>query len=103
MSINLAPSETSPRKIVEAVRELAQGRDNASGVVTLTVSTTTTLVSAPNVAPTSHIILSPATADAAAAMNTTYVLQSNVGQGQFIVSHTNTSLNDRSFYWASRG
>lgn len=103
--IHLSPGEKSVTPVVNAVRQIVQGRDDASGIVTLTANTTTTLVPAPNTAPTSHIILSPATAAAAAEWKngTIYVNQSDISQGQFIITHSSSSTSGRTVFWAARG
>ena len=44
----LSPSETQLFRIVNAVRQLMQGRSNAAGSVTLAPGAASTAVSAPN-------------------------------------------------------
>lgn len=105
MTIHLSPSEKDIFRIVQAIRQLIQGHDDSSGVVTLTANATTTTVAAPNVAPTSNILLSPATADAAGEWQngTIYVKQSDVIQGQFKITHANAASVDRTVFWCARG
>ena len=102
-AVVLAPLETEIPKIVGAVRQLAEGRTNAIGTVTLTANAATTTVTAPNCAATSVVFLFPATANAAAIIAATYVLASNITKGQFIVSHTNNANTDKTFYWVALG
>ena len=99
----LHPLETDPKKIAIAVRQLAEGRTNAIGTVTLTANSGTTTVTAPNCAATSVVFLFPATANAAAIVAATYVLAANITKGQFIVTHTNNANTDKTFYWVALG
>lgn len=105
MAIHLAASETSIFRIVQAVRQLLQGKDDSSGVVTLTANAASTTVAAPNVSTTSNIFLFAATADAAAEWQngTIYVKQSDITQGQFKITHANAASVDRTVYWCARG
>lgn len=86
-----------------AIKQLGEGRTNASGVVTLRASQTTTTVSAPNCGAGNSVFLFPATANAAAIVAATYVLASNVTKGQFIITHTSNSNTDKTFYWVALG
>ena len=97
------PSEADLRRIVAAVRALCEGRSNAVGSFTLTASAATTTVTAPTCGAGSKILLSPETANAAAALATTYVLTTNVTSGQFIVTHANNAQTDRTFSYEVRG
>ncbi len=94
-------NETSLPRIVQAVRELFQGRSNAVGAVTLATGTTTTTVTAANVSLSSKPILQARTANAAAAVATTYV--SAVTQGAFTITHANNAQTDRNFFWVALG
>lgn len=95
--------EKDATKIAAAIRELGQGRSNAAGVVTLRVSQTTTTVAAVNCGSKNSVFLFPATANAAAIVATTYVLESNVSPGQFIVTHPSNANTDKTFYWVALG
>lgn len=96
-----ASDETSLRKIVLAVQQLYDGRNNATGSLTLTAGATTTTVTAANCGAESAIVLSPKTANAAAAVGTTYI--SSVTSGSFVVTHANAATTDRSFFYAISG
>ena len=93
--------ETALSRIVQAIRELFEGRSNAVGEVTLTASTTTTTVTSDTCGDESVILLSPRTANAAAALATTYV--SAVGNGTFTLTHANNAQTDRRFGYAAIG
>lgn len=79
----------------QAIIELIRGRTNAVGSVTLTAGVTTTTVTSELVSSTSKIFLSPRTANAAAALATTYI--SSVSKKQFILTHANNAQVDRTF------
>lgn len=96
-----ARNEMNVGRIVQAVRELFQGRSLATGTVTLTASATSTTVRADNCGDESLIVLSPLTANAAAALATTYV--SDVTNGSFTLTHANNAQTDRNFGWEARG
>lgn len=76
-------------------QQLAQGRSNAVGVCTLRASQTTTTVVAPNCGADSKVFLSPTTANAAAALATTYV--SSVLTGSFVLTHASNVQADKTF------
>lgn len=97
----LHPLETDPKKIAIVVRQLAEGRSNATGTVTLTANATTTTVTAPNVGPDSQVFLHPTTAHAAAIVAATYV--SSVAIGTFTVTHTSNGNTDKTFSWVALG
>lgn len=83
-----------------AINELAAGRSNATGTVTLAASTTTTVVTNANCAATSCVKLTPSTANAAAALATSYV---TAATGSFTITHANNAQTDRTFSYAIQG
>lgn len=105
--INIPQDEKSIWNIVQAILQLAQGRSNAVGEVTLRANQTTTVVTkathkaAVNAAAGSEIFLSPRTANAAAALTNVYV--SAVGQGTFTLTHSSTATIDRTYGFEARG
>ena len=104
-TINLLAGETSLRNIVAAIRALIRGGSNATGVVTLTPNSATTIVPAVNCPPGGHVFLFPATAHAAAevAAGGLYVASANVVAGQFTINHANNAQADRTFYYVTLG
>lgn len=84
-------------KFAFSIQQLAAGRSNAVGEVTLAVTTTTTTVSFINCGADSVVILAPKTANAAAelANGTAYV--GTVGAGSFTITHASSSESDRTF------
>lgn len=82
-------------------QQLAQGRSNAVGVCTLRASQTTTTVNAQNCGADSRVFLSPTTANAAAALATTYV--SSVSAGSFVLTHASNVQADKTFGFVCLG
>ena len=99
----LSQGETRLREIVQSVRELWQGRSFAVGEVTLRAGETTTVVPAPNCGAGARVFLSPRTASASGAVETTYVPVASVIAGQFTVMHANAVSVDRTFGYECRG
>jgi hypothetical protein len=99
----LSPSETQPFRIVAAVRQLMQGRSNATGSVTLVPNAASTSVAAPNCAPSSQVFLFPTTAHAAAELGNGTLYVSAVASRAFTLTHANNSQADRSFSYVCLG
>lgn len=97
----LQREEKDPLKIVGAIQELTKGRSNAVGSFTLTASATSTVVTAMNCGSDSYPFLIPLTANAAAALGTTYI--SAIDNGSFTVTHANNSQTDRDFGFVCLG
>lgn len=94
--------------------QLAQafaGRSNATGIVTLKASATSTTVNptdatnpgAQNVSPNSRIFLFPTTAHAAAelAAGGCFIAVANISKQQFIITHANNAQADRTFFYVA--
>lgn len=94
-------SERDPFRFAQALNELFQGRSNASGECTLAANATTTTVTASNCGDQSQVILFPKTANAAAALATTYV--SAVNNGSFVITHANNAQTDKVFGYVAIG
>jgi hypothetical protein len=103
--INLAPGETGPARIVAAIRQMMQGRNNAAGTCTLLHGAASTTVTAPNCAAGSSVFLFPATAHAGAelAAGGCFVPVATVANGSFKITHANNSQTDREFYFVCLG
>lgn len=97
MAIQLSVSETSFPRIVQSIIELVMGRQNSVGDLTLRAGQTTTVVSFPNCSKDCRVFLFPQTANAAAALATTYILRANIIQKQFTVTHASAGTTDRTF------
>ena len=96
-------TETDLKKIVLAIQQLAAGRSNAVGSVTLATSSSTTTVSTPNCAAGSTPILTPATANAATELGNGTMYVSAVANGAFTITHANSATTGRTFLFALVG
>lgn len=94
-------NDQNNQRMVTAISQLAEGRSNAVGSVTLTAGATSTVVSFLNCSSESAVFLFPKTANAAAALATTYV--GTVANKSFTVTHANDASTDRSFWFACIG
>lgn len=101
VGLNLPDVPTTLRRLTEGVNALGSGRSNAFGDFTLATSTTTTEVIDRLVGIDSVITLMPTTANAAAALVSTYV--SARGIGKFTLTHANNAQTDRTFAYAIIG
>jgi len=90
------PDERRHRQLIaEAANGALYGRLLITGSVTLTANQATTTVTDYRASNTSVILLSPRTANAAAAVANVYV--STKDNGSFILTHTNNAQTDRTF------
>lgn len=96
----LSLKQKNTDQVNQAIRELQNGRNNATGSFTLTASATSTTVPFPNCSPTSFVFISPQTQHAANDMATTSIV---AGKGQFVVTHANNARVDRTFGFAVFG
>ena len=94
----LPPAGTPLRQAVMAINQLMEGRSNATGTVTLTAGATSTTYVVDTVNENAQVFLFPKTANAAAALATTYAAISRIaGVNTVTVSHANTGTTDRTF------
>lgn len=98
---SVSTTEKDPAKFALAIQQLYAGRSNASGSVALAAGATSTVVSAPNCAPQCAVFLFPKTANAAAALATTFI--SAVGKQSFTITHATGVSVDRSFFYVCLG
>lgn len=96
-------AETDLKKIVLALQQLAAGRSNAVGSVTLAAGSATTTVVTPNCAAGSTPILTPASASAAAEIGNGTMYVSEVMNGSFTIAHANSATTGRTFLYAIVG
>ena len=99
----LSPSETQLYRIVNAVRQLMQGRSNAAGSASLAAGAASTTVTAPNCAPGAQVFLCPRTPHAAAELAAGGCYVSAVLSGSFTITHANNSQTDRTFSYVCLG
>lgn len=103
MAIQLQQGERNIQRIVDAIIQLVEGRQNSVGDVTLAAGATTTVKAFPNCSKDCRVFLFPETANAAAALPTTFVLRANIVQGQFTVTHLSNAQTDRTFSFLAIG
>ncbi|MBM7483312.1 hypothetical protein ACVWWI_003372 [Bradyrhizobium sp. USDA 3686] len=96
-------SETDLKKINLAIQQLAAGRSNSVGSVTLTVSVATTTVTDSNCSSGSVPILTATTANAAAEVGNGTIYVSAVANGSFTITHANSATTGRTFKYALHG
>ncbi|MGC2780723.1 MAG: hypothetical protein WA418_34315 [Bradyrhizobium sp.] len=96
-------TETDLKKIILALQQLAAGRSNAVGSVTLSSGTSTTVVADKNCSVSSTPILTPATASAAAELGNGTIYVSAVANGAFTLTHTSSAATTRAFLYALLG
>jgi hypothetical protein len=96
-------TETDPKKIVLAIQQLAAGRSNAVGTVTLATGAASTVVMDNNCAAGSVPITVPMTASAAAEVGNGTLFISAVRDGSFTITHANSATSGRTFLYALIG
>lgn len=96
-------NERDLTKLTFAINELASGRCNATGTLTLVAGATTTTVVAPTCAPGSVPILVPTTPNAATEIGNGTLYVSAVGKGAFTATHANNVQTDRTFLFVCLG
>lgn len=95
--------ETDLKKLILSLQQIAAGRSNAVGLVTLTASTTTTTVTDNNCAAGSTPILVPTTAHASAEIGNGTIYISAVANKSFTITHASNTQTDRTFRYAILG
>lgn len=89
------------RKLAEAIDQLANGSSRTVGSVTLTAGATSTTVSSVYVTPTSHITLTPTTANARDDAPDCYISARNNGVS-FVITHPSDADTDKTFTYEVR-
>lgn len=93
--------EEQVRRTVTAVNNVLRGKTNNTGTVTLTANAASTALTDIRIGINSVIVLQPTTANAAAALATTYV--GTPGDGTVTISHANNAQADKTFLYAIIG
>ena len=96
-------TETDLKKVILALQQLAAGRSNATGTVTLVTGSSTTVVSDPNCASGTVPLLTPASANAAAEAGSGSIYVSAVANGSFTITHANSATAGRTFLYTLQG
>lgn len=89
--------------LTDAINLIQEGRSNAVGEVTLTAGAASTTVSDNNFESAMVVLLQPKTANAAAALSTTYIADADKTKGSFIITHANNAQADRTFGYVRLG
>lgn len=87
--------------VTQAVRQLAEGRSNAAGVVELATGEASTTVESPVISAACFPQLTPRSASAAAEVASVYV--SAVANGSFTIAHPNTAVSGRLWHYHAIG
>jgi hypothetical protein len=99
--------ETDLKKVILSLQQIAAGRSNAVGTVTLAVSPATTTVVIPTqsgmIASGSKVLLTPTTASAATELGAGTLYVSAVGKDTFTITHSSNAAVDRTFHYAIQG
>lgn len=88
------------RLLKQAINYAMKGKTNNTGEVTLTANAASTPVTEKLCTENSVVLLQPLTANAAAALGTTYI---TAGAGTFTITHANNSQVDKSFKYVIIG
>ena len=96
-------TETDLKKIVLALQQLAAGRSNAVGTVTLATGAASTVVTDKNCAAGSTPLLTPVTASAATEVGNGTIYVSAVTNGAFTLTHASSATTGRTFLYALHG
>ena len=92
--------EETIRQLVKSIEFAMSGKLNCTGELTLTANAASTAVTNNNVNENSVILITPTTANAAAAVATTYITPAS---GSFTVTHANNAQTDRVFKYVVIG
>lgn len=100
-------TETDLKKVILAIQQLAAGRSNAVGTVTLADGFSTTIVTPKQsgmIAVGSQVVLTPTTASAAAEVATgNFYCPVATAKDTFTIYHSNKAITDRTFAYAILG
>ena len=91
------------REVASVANSLRDGKINATGTVTLTANAATTTLSDRRIGRTTKVILIPTTANAAAAIATTYLTHPNASTEAAVINHANNAQVDKTFGYALLG
>ena len=89
------------RQMALNINLLIDGQSNAIGELTLTANAASTVIADLRVGINARILLMPTTANAAAALTTTYI--GTVGKQTFTVTHANDAQTDKTFKYSIVG
>lgn len=93
----------SVRRLAGAIGEIADGRSNGVGSVTLDDGATTTVVADRRIGTDTVISFMPTTANAAAEVGAGGMYVGTVTEGSFTITHANNAQTDRTFTYCLQG
>lgn len=88
-------------KIQEVINNMLAGKLNNNGIITLTANAATTTFTDSRIGSNSVVLLMPTTANAAAAIATTYM--NTFAKGSCVINHANNAQADKTFWFAIFG
>jgi hypothetical protein len=91
----IRPNEGTDTRLYDQVEGVLNGQTRNRGTLTLTANTTTTAINDARFESAQTVVLSPLTANAAAALATTYVSARTAKQ--FTLTHANNAQVDKTF------
>lgn len=97
----LADEKQHRYKLAEAVLLLKDGKNDAHGSITLTANAASTTLADVRIGGNTVLVLSPTTANAAAAVATTYY--DTLARGSLVIHHANNAQTDKTFGYALVG
>lgn len=99
----VSTDEKDLTKYAFAIQQLAAGRSNAVGSVTLTANETETVVEGVNIGAESYPLFVPLTANAAAEMGAGTMYISARAAGSFTITHADNAQTDRDYGFVCLG
>lgn len=89
------------REIAGVLNNVLQGKLNNTGTLTITANAASTTLTDPRIGANSAVLLMPRTANAAAALASTYF--TTFADGSCVVNHANNAQADRTFTYVVIG
>jgi hypothetical protein len=102
-TLGISTQERDLQRFALVLQQLAAGRSNAAGIVTLAAGSNATIQAAPNCAEGSAVLLFPRSASAAAELAAGACFVSAVANRAFTVAHRNLPQTDRTFFYVCLG
>lgn len=91
------------RQAATVINNMLVGSLNVSDTVTLTANAASTTVTDARCSFQTGVVLIPTTANAAAAIATTYISETSRVNGSFVLTHANNAQTDRTFRYVLMG
>ena len=91
------------RLSAEVINGLMDGKDNATGTLTIAINVAATTLIDRRIGPDTQVMMTPTTANAAVDLGSLFQTLPNVTRGQAVLNHASNSLTDRTFGFSLRG